>query len=167
MTRHANTLGGLLVALLTVTTPATAQTWPPRVQEIVDQLAAGVAHSAPDEERRAVTQRIAEQARFELGPNWGTKRADPGRPLSTDVIAMRLRLAVRIAVRLRGSRVGIARSGLKPMECTGSTPSMPDVERTGAAVCVLGRHPSERTTSVMSSASTGDVVTIRTRPLGA
>ena len=60
-------------------------TWPDRVQQIVNQLALGVEHDAPDEQRRAITQKIAEQCRFELGPNWGWKRADPGRPLSTDV----------------------------------------------------------------------------------
>lgn len=63
--------------------------WPARVQQIVDTLAAGIAHSAPDEERRAATQKIAEQCRFELGPKWGWKRADPGRPLSTDVFCTR------------------------------------------------------------------------------
>ena len=78
----------ILVSALTIYyQPAEAQSWPARVQEIVEALAAGVPHSAPDEERRAVTQRIAEQVRYELGPNWGWKRADPGRPLSTDVIA--------------------------------------------------------------------------------
>ena len=61
-------------------------TWPDRVQVIVNTLAAGIAHTDPDEVRRAVTQKIAEQCRFEFGPNWGTKRADPGRPLSTDVV---------------------------------------------------------------------------------
>src|SRR3990167_7431581 len=63
-----------------------AMTWPDRVQVIVNTLAAGVAHTDPDDVRRAVTQKIAEQCRFEFGPNWGTKRADPGRPLSTDVV---------------------------------------------------------------------------------
>ena len=63
--------------------------WPPRVQEIVDALAQGVAHSAPDDVRRATTEKIAQQCRFELGPNWGWKRADPGRPLSTDVFCTR------------------------------------------------------------------------------
>ena len=38
--------------------------WPARVQIIVDTLAAGVPHSAPDEIRRVVTQKIAEQCRF-------------------------------------------------------------------------------------------------------
>ena len=61
-------------------------TWPDRVQQIVNTLAAGVAHDAPDELRRATTMKIAQQCRYELGPNWGTKRADPGRPLSADVI---------------------------------------------------------------------------------
>ena len=61
-------------------------TWPLRVQEIVNLLAAGVPHDAPDERRRATTRQIAQQCRFELGSNWGTKRADPGRPLSADVV---------------------------------------------------------------------------------
>jgi hypothetical protein len=63
--------------------------WPDRVQQIVNVLAAGVSHSAPDEVRRATTEKIAQQCRFELGPNWGWKRADPGRPLSTDVFCTR------------------------------------------------------------------------------
>lgn len=86
MSFHAATA---VLILLLCAPMAAAQTWPPRVQEIVDQLAAGVSHSAPDDERREVTRKIAEQVRFELGPNWGWKRADPGRPLSTDVFAMR------------------------------------------------------------------------------
>mgnify|MGYP001595229896 CR=1 FL=1 len=63
--------------------------WPPRVQEIVNLLAVGpdAAHSAEDEKRRAITRKIAEQCRLELGPNWGTKRADPGRPPSADVVS--------------------------------------------------------------------------------
>ncbi len=60
--------------------------WPERVQQVVETLAAGVAHDAPDEVRRATTRKIAEQCRYELGPNWGTKRADPGRPPSADVV---------------------------------------------------------------------------------
>lgn len=60
--------------------------WPDRVQEIVDIMGYGrIWYNAPDEERRAQTRRIAEQCRFELGPNWGHKRADPGRPPSADV----------------------------------------------------------------------------------
>lgn len=61
-------------------------TWPLRVQEIVNVLAAGVGHIAPDDLRRATTMRIAEQCRFELGSNWGTKRYTWTHPLSTDVI---------------------------------------------------------------------------------
>ena len=60
--------------------------WPDRVQQIVDIMGYGrIWYNAPDEERRAQTRRIAEQCRFELGPNWGHKRADPGRPPSADV----------------------------------------------------------------------------------
>jgi hypothetical protein len=63
--------------------------WPTRVQEIVQILAFGVSHSADDETRRATTRKIAEQCRFELGPNWGHKRADAGRPPSADVFCTR------------------------------------------------------------------------------
>lgn len=84
MSFHAATAALILTLFAS---PVFAQSWPARVQEIVDALAAGVPHSAPDEVRREVTKRIAEQVRHELGPNWGWKRADPGRPLSTDVFA--------------------------------------------------------------------------------
>jgi hypothetical protein len=63
-------------------------TYPTRVQEIVDALASrhpDLVHG-DDEQRRQLTGLIAEQVRFELGPNWGRKRADPGRPISVDVI---------------------------------------------------------------------------------
>lgn len=40
-----------------------------------------------DEQRRTLTRMIAEQVRFELGPSWGHKSADPGRPPSKDAIA--------------------------------------------------------------------------------
>jgi hypothetical protein len=61
--------------------------WPERVQTIVNKLAEGISHDAADEVRRATTRRIAEQCRFEFGPEWGHKRADPGRPPSADVFA--------------------------------------------------------------------------------
>ena len=60
--------------------------WPSRVQEIVEEMAGYRDwYAAPDEDRRARTQAIAEQCCFELGDNWGHKRADPGRPPSADV----------------------------------------------------------------------------------
>lgn len=40
-----------------------------------------------DDQRRALTRKIAEQTCFELGNHWGTKRADPTRPPSKDAIA--------------------------------------------------------------------------------
>lgn len=65
--------------------------WPDRVQAIVEALAA--AHRdlqfGDDVARRRLTMLFAEQCCFELGSNWGTKRADPGRPLSADVICTR------------------------------------------------------------------------------
>lgn len=62
--------------------------YPARVQEIIDELARRHPDlvAGDDDARRALTRRFAEQARFELGPNWGTKRASPTRPLSADVI---------------------------------------------------------------------------------
>lgn len=62
--------------------------WPQRVQEIVNELARRNIDlvRGDDEARRALTRKIAEQCRFELGENWGTKRADDGRPLSADVV---------------------------------------------------------------------------------
>jgi len=59
---------------------------PARAIQIIDaflqrnpELAKGT-----DDNRRALTMAIAQQIRFELGPGWGTKRADPGRPPSKD-----------------------------------------------------------------------------------
>jgi hypothetical protein len=40
-----------------------------------------------DEQRRRLARKIAEQCRFELGPTWGHKSADPTRPPSKDAIA--------------------------------------------------------------------------------
>lgn len=42
-----------------------------------------------DDARRQLARKIAEQVRFELGPNWGHKSADPGRPPSKDAIAFK------------------------------------------------------------------------------
>lgn len=61
--------------------------WPERVQAIVVSLTHGISHGADDEVRRGATLKIAQQCRFELGPRWGHKRADPGRPPSADVFA--------------------------------------------------------------------------------
>jgi len=61
---------------------------PDRVKDIVRTLY--YRHPAPrndDDKRRALPLMIAQQVRFELGPTWGTKRADPGRPLAKDSIA--------------------------------------------------------------------------------
>ena len=62
----------------------------PRVQEIINTLVAQhpeLAKSQNDDDRRALNLLIAEQVAFEGGPQWGTKRADPGRPLAKDSIA--------------------------------------------------------------------------------
>jgi hypothetical protein len=40
-----------------------------------------------DDQRRQLVMLIAQQIAFEFGLSWGTKRADPGRPLSKDAIA--------------------------------------------------------------------------------
>jgi len=65
--------------------------WPSRVQEIVSEIARrNSSLLIPDEEsRRKLTLMFAQQCRFELGSNWGTKRADSGRPLSKDTICTR------------------------------------------------------------------------------
>jgi hypothetical protein len=62
--------------------------YPSRVQEIINELAARnpALVRGDDEARRQLTRLIAEQCRFELGPNWGTKRASETRPLSADVV---------------------------------------------------------------------------------
>ena len=61
--------------------------WPPRVQVIVNDLAAKHPDlvTGNDDARRKLTGFFAEQCRFELGPTWGRKRYDDG-PISTDVI---------------------------------------------------------------------------------
>ena len=70
-------------------TPLWAQTWPPRVQEIVDALAGLHPTWVSDDTgpRLALNTMIAQQTCFELGPQWGMKRADPGRPISSDILA--------------------------------------------------------------------------------
>lgn len=40
-----------------------------------------------DDARRAFALKVAEQVAFNLGPSYGTKRADPGRPPSKDALA--------------------------------------------------------------------------------
>jgi hypothetical protein len=62
--------------------------YPNRVQDIINELAAKNPElvRGDDEARRQLTRLIAEQCRFELGPNWGTKRASEARPLSADVV---------------------------------------------------------------------------------
>ncbi len=62
---------------------------PGRVVEIVQALYEANQNLAKgtDEERRKLTIKINEQIAFELGPKWGAKRADPGRPISKDAIA--------------------------------------------------------------------------------
>lgn len=67
-------------------------TFAPRVQEIVNRFSAqfpDLRTSKNDDDRRALTQKIAEQVAFELGPRWGQKRADPGRPISKDTLAFK------------------------------------------------------------------------------
>lgn len=62
---------------------------PTRVYEIIvemynrhQNLARGT-----DAERRSLTMMMAEQVCYELGRDWGTKRADKGRPLGKDSIS--------------------------------------------------------------------------------
>lgn len=75
--------------LLLVASPVFAQDFPSRAQDIVvtlyqqhKDLASG-----DDDQRRSLTKLMAEQIRFELGPEWGTKSAGTGRPQSKDSIA--------------------------------------------------------------------------------
>lgn len=62
---------------------------PGRVVEIVRALYEANKNLAlgSDEDRRALTIKINEQIAFELGSQWGAKRADSGRPISKDAIA--------------------------------------------------------------------------------
>lgn len=64
-------------------------TLPTVVAVVAGQLAARYPDLAlgNDDQRRLLTRRIAEQVAYALGPAWGTKRADPGRPPSKDAIA--------------------------------------------------------------------------------
>ena len=63
---------------------------PARVKQIIRSLyEVNVALArGSDAQRRQLVMLIAQQARFELGPTWGTKRADKGRPASKDAIAL-------------------------------------------------------------------------------
>lgn len=79
----------LALALCLFASPAVAQDFPSRAQDIVvtlyqqhKDLASG-----DDDQRRSLTKLMAEQIRFELGPEWGTKSAGTGRPQSKDSIA--------------------------------------------------------------------------------
>ena len=64
---------------------------PARVQQIVRALhdRHRALSEGTDDQRRQLARMIAEQARFELGPTWGGKRADAGRPPSKDAVAQR------------------------------------------------------------------------------
>lgn len=67
-------------------------TWPDRVQVIFELLAKKfpeLTDRTSDEKRRNFTMLFAQQCAHELGPNWGTKRADPDRPLASKVICTR------------------------------------------------------------------------------
>lgn len=65
--------------------------WPERVQEILDALATQHPDWVADDTgpRYRLNEMVAQQARYELGPDWGLKRADPGRPISSENIAKR------------------------------------------------------------------------------
>lgn len=62
---------------------------PPRIPQIVQALYERHRDLAEgdDDQRRQLQILICQQARFELGPEWGSKRADPSRPPSKDSIA--------------------------------------------------------------------------------
>jgi len=62
---------------------------PQRVYEIIVELynRNTVLARGSDDARRSLTMLMAEQVRFELGSEWGTKRADKGRPLGKDSIS--------------------------------------------------------------------------------
>lgn len=85
-----NTHTLVLLSLLLFASPAFAQTeFPSRAQDLVvtlyqshQELARG-----DDDQRRSLTKLMAEQIRYELGPEWGTKSAGVGRPQSKDSIA--------------------------------------------------------------------------------
>lgn len=65
-------------------------TIPPAGQQALRQLAAQFAseiQSPDDNVRRVWAMRAAEQLAFTVSPEFGTKRADPGRPLSKDSVA--------------------------------------------------------------------------------
>jgi hypothetical protein len=64
-------------------------TYPARVQEILNSLYAQNTTLAKgtDDDRRAFTMLVAQQVCYELGPQWGTKKASETRPLSKDTLA--------------------------------------------------------------------------------
>ena len=64
---------------------------PVRVQEIVNELYNRNLDLANgnDDQRRALALKIAQQARFELGPSWGSKRSSQGRPQTKDAVAQK------------------------------------------------------------------------------
>jgi hypothetical protein len=78
-----------ILIIAAVAAPAAAQSWPPRVQEIVDTLAAQHPEMVADDSgpRLALNRMIVEQVCYEFGPTWGMKRADGGRPISSDIVA--------------------------------------------------------------------------------
>jgi len=83
LTTLATRLTTLGIGIVTIcASPAVAQEFPSRAQDIVvtlyqqhKDLAAG-----DDDQRRSLTKLMAEQIRFELGPEWGTKSAGTGPP---------------------------------------------------------------------------------------
>lgn len=80
----------LAIIFLLVASPLFAQTdFPSRAQDIVVTLYQSHKDlaSGDDDQRRSLTKLMAEQIRFELGPEWGTKSAGVGRPQSKDSIA--------------------------------------------------------------------------------
>lgn len=88
MTRRL--VGGALALL--VSAPCAAQTFPVRAQAIVDALyerEQALAHSPNEDDRRALTRRMAEQVRHELGETWGTKASSPMNPPSKDALAQK------------------------------------------------------------------------------
>jgi len=61
----------------------------PEQQTLIAQFAEKFPIPSTDEGCREWTGKLAQQFCFSFGALWGHKRADPGRPLSTDVIAYR------------------------------------------------------------------------------
>ena len=69
--------------------------WSARVQDILNALAAQHPTWVSDDTGSAPTRRFqlnemfVQQVAFEQGPNYGLKRADPGRPISSETLALR------------------------------------------------------------------------------